>query len=276
MQGTKPAPTGDTAGTDQAVLFEVRDRVATITLNRPDALNAINADLSAGLMDALRRVRSDDAIRVAVLTGTGRAFCVGQDLREHVRLLGEGAEALWTTVPEHYNPIVTALATMPKPVIAAVNGVAAGAGANLALACDIVIAGRSASFLQAFARIGLMPDAGGTFMLPRLVGEARAKGLAMLAEPLPAETAAHWGLIWKVVDDSELMSEALALAQRLASGPTVALGLIKRAIEAASRNDLSQQLDVERELQAEAARTRDFVEGVTAFLEKRRPEFRGQ
>jgi 2-(1,2-epoxy-1,2-dihydrophenyl)acetyl-CoA isomerase len=162
------------------------------------------------------------------------------------------------------------------PTIAAVNGVAAGAGANLALACDIVIAGRSASFLQAFARIGLIPDAGGTFMLTRLVGEARAKGLVMLAEPLPAETAAQWGLIWKAVDDAELMSEALALAQRLASGPTVALGLTKRAIEAASRNDLSQQLDVERDLQAEAARTRDFVEGVTAFLEKRRPEFRGQ
>jgi 2-(1,2-epoxy-1,2-dihydrophenyl)acetyl-CoA isomerase len=257
------------------VQFRRDGAVAIITLDRPEKVNALNRPMLERLIALLDMVAASGEVRALLMTGAGRAFSAGQDLGDPTFRAGADFD-IAEVIERTYNAIVRRLRGLRIPTIAAVNGVAAGAGANLALACDIVIAGRSASFLQAFARIGLMPDAGGTFMLPRLVGEARAKGLAMLAEPLPAETAAQWGLIWKAVDDGELMSEALALAQQLASGPTVALGLIKRAIEAASRNDLSQQLDVERDLQAEAARTRDFVEGVTAFLEKRRPEFRGQ
>jgi 2-(1,2-epoxy-1,2-dihydrophenyl)acetyl-CoA isomerase len=257
------------------VQFRRDGAVAIITLDRPEKVNALNRPMLERLIALLDMVAASGEVRALLMTGAGRAFSAGQDLGDPTFRAGADFD-IAEVIERTYNAIVRRLRGLRIPTIAAVNGVAAGAGANLALACDIVIAGRSASFLQAFARIGLMPDAGGTFMLPRLVGEARAKGLAMLAEPLPAETAAQWGLIWKAVDDGELMSEALALAQQLASGPTVALGRIKRAIEAASRNDLSQQLDVERDLQAEAARTRDFVEGVTAFLEKRRPEFRGQ
>jgi 2-(1,2-epoxy-1,2-dihydrophenyl)acetyl-CoA isomerase len=257
------------------VQFRRDGAVAIITLDRPEKVNALNRPMLERLIALLDMVAASGEVRALLMTGAGRAFSAGQDLGDPTFRAGADFD-IAEVIERTYNAIVRRLRGLRIPTIGAVNGVAAGAGANLALACDIVIAGRSASFLQAFARIGLMPDAGGTFMLPRLVGEARAKGLAMLAEPLPAETAAQWGLIWKAVDDGELMSEALALAQQLASGPTVALGLIKRAIEAASRNDLSQQLDVERDLQAEAARTRDFVEGVTAFLEKRRPEFRGQ
>jgi 2-(1,2-epoxy-1,2-dihydrophenyl)acetyl-CoA isomerase len=257
------------------VQFRRDGAVAIITLDRPEKVNALNRPMLERLIAHLDMIVASAELRALLITGAGRAFSAGQDLADPTFRAGADFD-IAEVIERTYNAIVRRLRGLRIPTIAAVNGVAAGAGANLALACDIVIAGRSASFLQAFARIGLIPDAGGTFMLTRLMGEARAKGLAMLAEPLPAETAAQWGLIWKAVDDAELMSEALALAQRLASGPTVALGLTKQAIEAASRNDLSQQLDVERDLQAEAARTRDFVEGVTAFLEKRRPEFRGQ
>jgi 2-(1,2-epoxy-1,2-dihydrophenyl)acetyl-CoA isomerase len=249
--------------------------VAIITLDRPEKVNALDRAMLERLIVLLDAAAGSAATRALLITGTGRAFSAGQDLGDARFQAGEDFD-IAATIDQTYNAIVRRLRALRIPTIAAVNGVAAGAGANLALACDIVIAARSASFLQAFVKIGLIPDAGGTFMLTRLLGEARAKALAMLAEPLPAETAVQWGLIWKVVDDAALMSEALALAHKLASGPTVALALTKQAIQAASENGLSAQLDVERDLQASAGRTRDFAEGVAAFLAKRKPEFRGE
>jgi 2-(1,2-epoxy-1,2-dihydrophenyl)acetyl-CoA isomerase len=249
--------------------------VAIITLDRPEKVNALDRPMLDRLIALLDEIARSGSVRAVLLTGAGRAFCAGQDLADPAFWRDPNFD-IAAVVEQTYNAIVRRLRALPIPTIAAVNGVAAGAGANLALACDIVIAARSASFLQAFARIGLIPDAGGTFMLTRLLGEARAKGLAMLAEPLPAETAAQWGLIWKVVDDEALAGEGLALAHRLAGGPTLAYALTKQAIQAASENGLMAQLDLERDLQAAAGRTHDFSEGITAFLEKRKPEFRGQ
>ena len=256
------------------VQFRQEGTVAIIS-DRPEKVNALDRPMLERLVALLDAVAASPGIRALLITGAGRAFSAGQDLADPSFRVGEDFD-IARIIEQTYNAIIRRLRGLRIPTIAAVNGVAAGAGANLALACDIVVAARSASFSRPCTRIELIPDAGGTFMLTRLVGEARAKGLAMLAEPLPAETAAQWGLIWKVVDDAALASEAMALAERLASGPTVALALTKQAIEAASRNSLSQQLDIERDLQAEAGRTRDFVEGITAFLEKRKPEFRGQ
>ena len=258
------------------VLVAQNGGVLRLTLNRPDKLNAFTVAMHKELRAALEAAAGDAQCRVVVLTGAGRAFCAGQDLAE-TRPSGEGG------VPDpggrletHYNPLVKLIATMEKPVICAVNGVAAGAGANVALACDLVFAGRSASFLQAFARIGLVPDAGGTWQLPRLVGPARARGLAMLAEPLPADKAEAWGLIWKVVDDDKLQSEVSAVAERLAAAPTYALGLTKGAIALSSTNTLSQQLDLERDLQRLAGVSPDAAEGIASFLEKRAPRFTGR
>jgi 2-(1,2-epoxy-1,2-dihydrophenyl)acetyl-CoA isomerase len=249
--------------------------VATITLNRPDKLNAFNAAMHAELAQALDRTLGDESIRCLLLTGSGRAFCSGQDLTE--RDLTAGAEPdLGAALDRHYNPLIRRLAEAKVPVIAAVNGVAAGAGANLALACDIVVAARSAGFIQAFCRIGLVPDCGGTWLLPRLAGRSRAAGLALLGDRLSAEQAESWGLIWKVVDDDRLMPESVDLARRLATQPTVALGLIKRALRLAESNDLSAQLDLERDLQRTAGRTQDYREGVAAFKEKRPPKFVGR
>ena len=248
--------------------------VAIITLDRPEKVNALDRPMLDRLIALLDEVARSGTVRALLVTGAGRAFSAGQDLADPAFWRDPNFD-IAAVVEQTYNAIVRRLRALPIPTIAAVNGVAAGAGANLALTCDIVIAARSASFLQAFARIGLIPDAGGTFMLTRLLGEARAKALAMLAEPLPAETAAQWGLIWKVVDDAALAGEALALAHRLASGPTVALALTKQAIQAASDNGLMAQLDLEGDLQAKAGRTHDFAEGIAAFLEKRKPEFRG-
>jgi 2-(1,2-epoxy-1,2-dihydrophenyl)acetyl-CoA isomerase len=260
----------------EPLLIDVDAGVMRLTLNRPDKLNAFNEAMHAALRTAFERAHSDPAIRAVLLTGAGRAFSAGQDLGDRDPRTMEGPPDLGDTLERLYNPLVRQIRSLEKPVICAVGGVAAGAGVNVALACDIVLAGRSARFIQAFARIGLVPDSGGSWSLPRLVGEARAKGLAMTAEPLDAETAAAWGMIWRVVDDDALMTEAEALARRLAAGPTSGLGLTKRAIQAAAGQTLDAQIDLERDLQREAGRSADYAEGVSAFLEKRKPVFTGR
>ena len=246
-----------------------------IVLNRPDRLNALNGEMHGALMQALEAAATDAGCRALLLTGEGRAFCAGQDLND-VQMNPDEPVDLGQTIDQSYNPLVRRLRSLPKPIICAVNGVAAGAGANLALACDIVLAGRSARFVQAFAKIGLVPDCGGTFFLPRLIGEARARAVAMTAEPVPAETAAAWGMIWKAVDDDVLQAEAEALAAHLATQPTQGLALTKQAFAASAANTLDEQLDLERDLQREAGRTPDYAEGVRAFTEKRPPRFTGQ
>jgi len=240
-----------------------------ITLNRPERLNALTVEMAAALHATLDEAETDKSCRALLLTGAGRGFCAGQDLTE---IVGAAPSDL-TRLLDHYHPLVLRLRASPIPIVCAVNGVAAGAGANLALACDIVLAARSASFVQAFARIGLIPDCGGTWFLPRLIGNARARALALLAEPLPAATAAEWGLIWRMVEDDRLMDEAQALAARLASQASTALALTKRALDASGSNTLDRQLDLEGELQLEAGGSPDHAEGVRAFLDKRAPVF---
>src|SRR4051812_1296502 len=259
-----------------SVLVSVEAGVATVTLNRPDKLNALNPEMHGILRGALERAADDDGIRALLLTGSGRGFCTGQDLSERDVSPGAPPIDLSVSLGSYYNPLVRRMRALPKPIVCAVNGVAAGAGANLALACDIVIAARSASFVQAFSRLGLVPDAGGTYFLPRLIGTARAMGLALLAEKVSAEEAAQWGLIWKVVDDTELVDQATALAAQLASGPTKGYGNLKRALYASTGNSLDAQLDLERDLQRELGLSEDYREGVTAFKEKRRPRFKGK
>ncbi|MGH7071846.1 MAG: 2-(1,2-epoxy-1,2-dihydrophenyl)acetyl-CoA isomerase PaaG [Acetobacteraceae bacterium] len=257
------------------IRFEPHPLWRKLILNRPEKLNAFNVEMHELLARALDEATLDLDCRALLVTGEGRGFCAGQDLNERI-----GAESamgdLGRTVDRFYNPLIRKLRGLPKPVICAVNGVAAGAGANIALACDIVLAARSANFVQSFANIGLIPDSGGTFFLPRLVGDARARALVLTAEPLPAETAAAWGLIWKVVDDDQLQAEAEALTAHLAKQPTQGLALSKRALAASAANTLDAQLDLERDLQREAGRTPDYAEGVAAFLEKRQPNFTGR
>jgi len=259
----------------ETVLYAVEGGVATLTLNRPDKLNSFTAEMHGALAAALDRAAADAAVRAIVLTGAGRAFCAGQDLEDAVRTAPDSAGDLGQAIDRFYNPLVRRLRGLDLPVVCAVNGVAAGAGANIALACDLVIAAKSARFIQAFCKIGLVPDSGGTFFLPRLVGEARAKGLALLGDALGAEQALAWGLIWAVAEDDALAQEAAALAARLAEAPTRGLALTKQAIHAAAENGLDAALDLERDLQREAGRTHDHREGVLAFLEKRKPVFRG-
>ncbi len=247
-----------------------------VTLNRPDRLNAFTDDMHERLAAALADAAADQDCRAVILTGAGRGFSTGQDLAARLKLIEAGPPDLTRGLERRYNPLVRLIRDLPIPVIAAVNGVAAGAGANLALACDIVIAARSARFVQSFANLGLVPDCGGTFHLPRLVGGARARALMLLAEPLPAETAAEWGMIWTVVDDADLMDAARTIAKSLAEKPALGLKLIKRALAAASGNDLNAQLDLERDLQGEAGRSPDYAEGVRAFLEKRKPDFQAR
>lgn len=258
------------------VLVEQVDGVCRITLNRPDKLNAFNGAMHTAFYAALDAAGRDEAVRAVLLTGAGRAFCAGQDLGDRDPANQASAPDLGAMLDRTYNPLIRRLRSLDKPVVCAVNGVAAGAGASLALACDIVLAARSARFIQAFCRIGLVPDSGATWTLPHLIGEARAKGLALTGMPLAAQTAADWGLIWGVVADGLLLDEARTLAAELAEGPTVGLGLTKRAIQAAGGNSLDAQLDLERDLQREAGRSADYAEGVTAFLEKRSPAFTGR
>jgi 2-(1,2-epoxy-1,2-dihydrophenyl)acetyl-CoA isomerase len=259
-----------------AVLVSLDGGVLTVTLNRPDKLNAFVPDMHRELRVALERAKDEAGVRALLLTGAGRGFCAGQDLSERNVSPGAAPIDLSVSLGSNYNPLVRRLRELPKPVVCAVNGVAAGAGANIALACDLVIAARSASFVQSFARIGLVPDSGGTYFLPRLVGAARAMGLALLGDKLSAEDAERWGLIWKVVDDSRLMEESMAVARRLAAGPTRGYGLLKKALYASAHNTLDAQLDLERDLQREAGFSEDYREGVSAFMQKRTPEFKGR
>ena len=253
--------------------FSAADGVAELTLNRPARLNSFTATMHAELRGALQRVAADPTLRCLVLTGAGRAFCAGQDLDDEAVRPGPDLD-IGRTLERHYAPLVLALRALPLPVIAAVNGVAAGAGANVAFACDLVYAARSASFIQAFAKIGLMPDAGGTWFLPRLVGPQRALGLALLGERIDAARAESWGLVWQCVDDAELMPTVRAVAARLAVGPTRAYASTKQAIHAATAGSLQASLDLERDLQRALGRSEDFREGVAAFAAKRAPQFR--
>jgi 2-(1,2-epoxy-1,2-dihydrophenyl)acetyl-CoA isomerase len=257
------------------IRFEVVEGIARLTLNRPDRLNSFNVDMHAEVRDVLDRLAKENA-RVLVLTGAGRGFCAGQDLGDRAVAPGGGATDLGESIELRYKPLILTLRSLPMPVIAAVNGVAAGAGANIALACDIVIAARSASFIQAFCKLGLVPDSGGTWILPRLVGQARALGLAMLGEKLSAEQAAQWGLIWRCVDDAELQSTVDAMAKQLAEGPTRGYARTRQAIHESWGRSLAQQLDVERDYQRELGYTADYAEGVAAFGEKRGPRFQGR
>lgn len=260
----------------EQIRFEAGNGIARITLDRPDRLNSFTTQMHAELRDALQRVANDDTARVLLLTGAGRGFCAGQDLADRAVAPAEAPVDLGASIENNYRPLVLALRDLPLPVVCAVNGVAAGAGANIALACDLVIACRSASFIQAFCRIGLMPDAGGTFFLPRLVGAARAMGLALLGDKLTAEQAEQWGLIWKCVDDAEFASTVDALLAQLAHAPTGGLAAIKRALHASADNTLEQQLVLERDAQRALGQSADYREGVAAFLAKRPPSFSGR
>lgn len=258
----------------ETIALGVSKGVARLVLNRPDQLNALDTTMHEELASALAGIQSDSSVRCLLITGSGRGFCAGQDLGA-VDFNAEQEVDLGGALEQYYNPLVKRITGMNIPVIASVNGVAAGAGANFALCCDIVIAARSASFIQSFSKIGLVPDCSGSWFLPRLIGPARANALAMTGDKLDAETAAEWGLIWKVVDDDQLVETSEKLAQRLAMGPTAALALTKRLMAASWQNDLDAQLDLERDYQRALGNSGDLREGVCAFLEKRAPQFKG-
>lgn len=261
---------------DAFILSHVEQGVMTITLNRPERLNSFNDVMHQQLAECLKQAERDETIRCLLITGAGRGFCAGQDLNDRNVDPNGPAPDLGMSVERFYNPLVRRLAKLPKPVIAAVNGVAAGAGATLALGCDMVIAARSANFVMAFSKLGLVPDCGGTWLLPRTAGRARAMGLALLGDKMSAEQAQQWGMIWQVVDDAELADTSLTLARHLATQPTYGLGLIKQALLASETNTLDQQLDMERDFQRMAGRSDDYREGVSAFLAKRPPQFSGK
>ena len=251
------------------ILLEIEEATAVLTLNRPDKLNSMTANMHAEIRSACGEIEAA-GVRAMVLTGAGRGFCAGQDLADL-----DMSQDLAYTLERDFNPLVKWIKAAPFPIVCGVNGVAAGAGANLALACDIVLAARSANFVQAFAKIGLGPDAGGTWSMTHLSGPARARGMAMLADPVSADQALDWGLIWQVCEDDELADQALKLARRLATQPTAAFARIKQAVDAAGTNSFDEQLGLEAELQSASSKSHDFKEGVAAFLEKRKPVFKG-
>jgi 2-(1,2-epoxy-1,2-dihydrophenyl)acetyl-CoA isomerase len=260
----------------ESIQFKIERGVAVLTLNRPERLNSFTQSMHMEVRHALLRIQSDKSARVLVLTGAGRGFCAGQDLADRAVAPGEASVDLGESVEKFYAPLVLALRSLPMPVICAVNGVAAGAGANLALACDIVLAARSASFIQSFCKLGLIPDTGGTWHLPRMIGHARATGLAMLGEKLTAERAEAWGLIWRCVPDEALMIEALGLAEQFAIAPTKGLAYTKKALQASYTNTLEEQLKLEGEMMRELGYSNDYREGVAAFMAKRPPQFKGE
>lgn len=262
--------------TYESILFDITAGIATLTLNRPERLNSFTQAMHLEVRHALDRIKSDPSVRVLLLTGAGRGFCAGQDLNDRAVEPGAAPVDLGASVEQFYAPLVMTLRTLPLPVICAVNGVAAGAGANLALACDIVLAAKSASFIEAFCKLGLIPDTGGTWTLPRLVGPARAMGMALLGDRLPAEQAAEWGLIWRCVADEMLMEEARAMAAHFAAAPTKGLAYTKRALQTTWSNTLEQQLQLEAGMMRELGHSHDYREGVAAFIAKRPPQFKGE
>ncbi|HEX8602937.1 MAG TPA: 2-(1,2-epoxy-1,2-dihydrophenyl)acetyl-CoA isomerase PaaG [Pseudoduganella sp.] len=262
--------------TYENILFGIEGGIATLTLNRPEKLNSFTQAMHLEVRDAFARIRADSTVRVLVLTGAGRGFCAGQDLSDRAVAPGGEPVDLGESVEKYYAPLVMAIKDLPMPVICAVNGVAAGAGANLALACDIVLAAKSATFIESFCKLGLIPDTGGTWHLPRLVGPARAMGLAMLGEKLSADRAEQWGLIWKALPDDALMTEAMAMAEHFACAPTKGLAFTKRAMQLSTCNSLHAQLKLETDMMRELGNSHDYREGVAAFVAKRTPHFKGE
>ncbi|WP_338767076.1 2-(1,2-epoxy-1,2-dihydrophenyl)acetyl-CoA isomerase PaaG [Massilia sp. METH4] len=262
--------------TYQNILFSIEAGIARLTLNRPDKLNSFTQAMHLEVRDAFEKVRADRSARVLLLTGAGRGFCAGQDLSDRAVAPGGQPVDLGESVEKYYAPLVMAIKDLPMPVICAVNGVAAGAGANLALACDIVLAAKSATFIESFCKLGLIPDTGGTWHLPRLIGPARAMGLAMLGEKLTAERAEEWGLIWKALPDDALMTEAMAMAEHFACAPTKGLAYTKRAMQLSACNSLHAQLKLETDMMRELGNSHDYREGVDAFVAKRTPHFKGE
>lgn len=255
------------------ILTELKKHVLILKLNRPDKFNSFNREMALQLISELDKAEKDKNVRAIVITGEGKAFCAGQDLSEAMDPNGPGIEKI---VEEHYNPIILRIRHIEKPIIAAVNGVAAGAGANIALACDIVFAARSSSFIQAFSKIGLIPDSGGTFTLPRLIGFNMASALMMTGDKATAEEAMQYGMVYKIFDDNALLRQAIINAEHLADMPTKAIGLTKHLLNQTYSNTLQQQLNFEKEMQVKSAMSHDYKEGVQAFLEKRKPEFNGE